>query len=186
MPNWLLKNPECVLIHIPKTGDSTIKRSIWNSRLDGPEYRALPAAWEPYFKFAFVRHPLDRLVSAWADFTQLRKFKGTVDDFVGIVVDQSIGFDERRKTAAESIRHHTIPQTHPFNCLDRAEYVGRYENYVEDLNYVLERVGMTVTTYSAVRKTEHNGWRPVLSGETLTKAIAYYEHDFETLGYSRP
>ena len=48
--------------------------------------------------------------------------------FLDIVEDESIAYGARRRTAEEKIRHHTIPQSHPFNCLQFADFVGRFEN----------------------------------------------------------
>lgn len=186
MSNFLLRDPDCVLIHIPKTGGSSIRHGIWRSNYEGPEFWRVPAAWADRFKFAFVRHPLDRLVSAWADFAQLRDFRGTMDDFIDIVVDERVIFDERRSNTAERIRHHTIPQTHPFNCLKEADYVGRYESYAADLAFVLGKVGMPAETTPALRKTEHGPWEAHLSGDALRRAIEFYEQDFDELGYARP
>lgn len=141
MSRFLLRDPDCVLIHIPKAGGSTIRKGIWNSNYEGLLFGKVPEDWKPYFKFAFVRRPLERLVSAWADFTQLRNCGGTIDDFIGIVLDDSIIYDERRSSKVEQVRHHTLPQTHPFNTLGAADFVGRYENYISDLKFFLDRGG---------------------------------------------
>lgn len=186
MSNFLLRDPDCVFIHLPKTGGSTVRLGIWASRYDGPTFGAIPEAWSMYFKFAFVRHPLDRLISAWADFCQLRNFNGSIGSFLDIVVDESIIYDERRKTMAERIRHHTIPQTHPFNCLSHADFIGRYEQYQDDLNTVLKRMDMAASALPHLRKTTHGGWRKHLSGRDLERALAFYDQDFEALGYERP
>ena len=186
MSNFLLKDPYCVLIHIPKTGGSSIRHGIWKSNYEGPAFGEIPSGWRNYFKFAFVRHPLDRLISAWSDFSQLRNYKGDIDDFVAIVVDESILYDERRKTMAERIRHHTIPQTHPFNCLHEADFVGRYENYHEDLSSVLSRVGKSVQSFPELRKTDHGHYSDYLKGDTLHAIMDFYHEDFHRLGYARP
>lgn len=186
MSNFLLKDPECVLIHIPKTGGSTIRHGIWKSDYEGPTFGSIPSGWSRYFKFAFVRHPLDRLVSAFEDFRQYRKFEGDIDAFLAVVMDESVIYDERRKSIEERIRHHAIPQTHPFNCLADADFVGRYENYLADLESILKRVGKVPDEIPAIRKTKREGWESYLAGETLKKAIAYFEADFETLGYAKP
>ncbi len=186
MSNFLLKDPNCVLIHIPKTGGSSIRHGIWASNYDGPAFAEIPSDWRSFFKFAFVRHPLDRLVSAWADFAQLRNYKGDIEDFVAIVMDETIIYDERRKTMEERIRHHAIPQTHRFNNLQEADFVGRYENYNADLAYILERVGKSVNTVPALRKTNRGHYHDYLKGESLQKIADYYADDFRLLGYERP
>lgn len=183
MSNFLLKNPDCVFIHIPKTGGSTIRHGIWKSSYEGPVFAEIPEPWRAYFKFAFVRHPLDRLVSAWADFTQLRRYKGSIDEFARIVVDESVIYDERRKSMEERIRHHTIPQTHPFNSLEEANYVGRFENFDEHLAHVLSHVGKRANSVPSIRKTKHGTYREYIKGDTLKIVVKFYEKDFEQLGY---
>ncbi|MCH8490006.1 MAG: sulfotransferase family protein [Oceanicaulis sp.] len=186
MSNFLLRDPDCVLIHIPKTGGSSIRHGLWSSRYDGPSFGDIPDGWNPYFKFAFVRHPLDRLVSAWADFGQLRGADLSIERFLDIVMDESVIFDERRKTLPERIRHHTIAQTHPFNCLSHADYVGHYETYLDDLRVIMDRVSMTPNEIPRMRQTEHGGWTAHLQGDLLRRAISYFDQDFELLGYARP
>ena len=186
MSNFLLKNPNCVLIHIPKTGGSTIRKGIWQSNYDGPEFGKIPPEWNTHFKFAFVRHPLQRLISAWADFSQKRDFRGDIKEFVEIVIDDKIIYDERRKSLAERIRHHTIPQTHPFNNLELADFVGRYENFKKDLSHVLSKVGMSEVDVPVLNKSTHGDWRDHLSGSTLEIAIDFYKNDFHQLDYELP
>ena len=189
MSNFLLKEPDCVLIHIPKTGGSSIRHGIWADRYEGPTFGSIPPEWGSCFAFAFVRHPLDRLVSAYRDFSQYRGFKGSLASFFDIVSDESIIYDERRSTLAERIRHHAIPQTHPFNCLQLAAFVGRYERYAEDLADVLRRVGMDMPEdVPRHRETAGNTrpWSDFFSGRLLARATRYYSQDFEQLGYPLP
>jgi len=43
MSNFLLRNPDCVLIHIPKTGGTTIRKGICGSNYEGPAFGEFPA-----------------------------------------------------------------------------------------------------------------------------------------------
>jgi len=138
------------------------------------------------FKFAFVRHPLDRLVSAWADFYQLRKCHLSFDEFMTIVLDETIIFDERRKTFKEKIRHHTIPQTHQFNCLFVANFIGRFESFEHDILNICSQLSFPMAAIPRLRQTQHSIWSHHLNGPTLSKAIAFYEQDFYKLGYALP
>lgn len=187
MSVFLLKDPDCVFIHVPKTGGSTIRQGLWKARWQGPVFGHVPNAWRDLFAFAFVRHPLERFVSAYADFSQLRGFKGSVEQFLEIATDENVAYDGHRRSQAEDIRHHTLPQTHPFNCLDAANYVARYEDYEVELRRLLELVGAEVPSgLPRLRATRHCGWRDVLSGAALQRALDFLLPDFEQLGYDLP
>lgn len=194
MSNFRLRDPDCVLIHIPKTGGTSIRKGIWGSNYEGPCFGAMPEDWMPLFKFAFVRHPLQRFVSAWRMFTEGAKGDPqwslpadaralTLSDFLDIVVDESILYDQRRSTFEEKIRHHTIPQTHPFNCLQLADHVARQEAYEQEVRLICARVGLRLDRVPRMHVTTPTHWSSVLEGSVLERVRAYYRQDFEQLGY---
>lgn len=184
MSNFLLKDPDAILIHIPKTGGSTIRRGIWEANYEGPEYGIIPETWPAVFKFAFVRHPLDRLASAYRDFSQIRNFRGGFERFLDIVLDENISYVDHKRDMKISIRHHTIPQTHPFNCLSDADFVGRYEEYENDLREILFKLGLEVSSFPSLRKTEGKGYRELFKDPyDWDRALRYYEADYRELGY---
>ena len=76
MPLFLLNQPRCVFAHIPKTGGNSIRNVVFKRDYEGPWFGdQLPDDWHALFKFAFVRNPFDRVVSAWKMFCE-----GTEDD----------------------------------------------------------------------------------------------------------
>jgi hypothetical protein len=195
MSNFLLKSPDCVLIHIPKTGGTSIRKGIWGCNYVGPVFGLIPDEWSSCFKFCFVRHPLQRLISSWKMFTygaegdqqwrlpsDAREL--TISAFIDIVLDESIIFDERRRTFEEKIRHHTIPQTHPFNCMDLADHVARFENYTEELQNICHLVGINIGTIPKMHFTKPLIWSEVLHGRDLERCLEYYENDILSFGYS--
>lgn len=198
MSNFLLKNPDCVLIHIPKTGGTSIRKGAWNRRVRGPRFGAIPEEWRGYFKFAFVREPLDRFLSAYRMFTEGTEGDPdwalppdarplTLDEFFDITRDESIVFDERRRSFDEKIRHHTIPQTHPFNCLREADFIGRFEEMDEDFARIARHVGLT----SALPRMHVTTAAPVdaraVLGPRLADAVArYYAEDIAFIEHELP
>jgi hypothetical protein len=193
MSNFLLRDPDCVLIHIPKTAGTSIRKGAWQGRYEGPAHGHLPAEWQSYFRFAFVRHPLDRFISVWKMFTEgTRNEPGwsmphdarplSLEAFAEIVFDESILFDERRRSFEEKIRHHAMPQTHPFYCLQQAEFIGRYERLDADFAAVARRVGLSVPL-PHMHSTRHGSWSDYLNGPLLERCRAFYSNDFEELGY---
>lgn len=194
MSNFKLKNPNCVLIHIPKTGGTSIRKGLWGGNYEGPEFGNVPPAWRSLFKFAFVRHPFDRLVSAWTmfasgplDISGWREAQDwrpiSLNEFIEIVLDENIIYDERRRSFDERIRHHTIPQTHPFNCLNDADFVGRFEHLEEDIDRVAKIVGLNNYNIQKLNHTSHRHWSAEMNQRQIREMFEYYRRDFEELGY---
>lgn len=199
MANIYLRHPDCIFINIPKTGGKSIQK-LWGDRYAISKGH-IPSNWPPsIFKFAFVRHPLDRLVSAFKMFNYgVQKFntdgslfnervpilahEHTIDHFVIRVLN-----DDDILTARYSIRTHTIPMTHPFNCIDQADFVGRYENLDEDFKAIAAHLHIDkdkqIPKVNISKNKEE--WRKImdnLSPDLYEKILEYYADDFSTFKY---
>ncbi len=197
MSIFLLLQPRCVLIHIPKTGGTSIRKGVWGGRYEGPAFGSVPKEWGREFKFAFVRHPLNRLTSAYRMFTEgaigdpswnLPADARTLrfEEFLEIVLDDSIIFDHRRKTFEEKIRHHTIPQTHPFNALREADLIGRYERLQHDFSDIAARIGLNDSQLPRIHFTNSKPYTAYFNQRQLDRMVEYYKDDFEKLKYPLP
>jgi hypothetical protein len=193
MSNFLLLEPRCVFIHIPKTGGMTIRKGVFGGRYEGPVFGRIPDEWRPLFKFAFVRNPFDRLVSAWRMFS-----KGTSDslalgseaprdmtlrEFLEVATNERIGFSSRHRNFEEQIRHHAIPQTHPFNCLAEADFVGRFERFEDDFRIVCEKLGMPPAPLPRLNATGQRDYRSFYDAATIRIATDFYAQDLSDLRY---
>lgn len=185
---------DCVFIHIPKTAGFSIRDGFFEGKHDRVRFGAVPPEWAGKFKFTFVRNPYDRAVSCWKMFTSgMENTKWaypedgnpalTFKQFLEIARDDSILYDQRRRTFEEKLRHHAIPQTHPFNCLDQADFTGRFETLREDFAKVCARIGAT-GTLPHMNKTDHAGYRAYYDDETRQMVASIYAEDLERLGYS--
>lgn len=191
MSIFRLKEPDCVFIHIPKTGGASIRVGIWGNDYGGAEFGRIPDEWSELFKFGFVRHPLDRFMSAYRDFTQLRTgqpWSGSLKDFARITMDESIPWvDFRGKGVETFVRHHTASMTRPEQCLDQADFVGRYENYEVDVRELLKELGKEAPAeLPKLRATARRPWQENLKGDLLKRLTDFYAEDFERFGYSAP
>jgi hypothetical protein len=185
--NFFIREAGCVFIHIPKTGGYSIREGFFKGRYEGPAFGHIPEHWSG-LRFAFVRNPYDRLISAWKMFT-FGTSKGGQEcremplrDFLNVVMDDGVLYDERRHTWEEKVRHHTIPQTHPFNCLHLADFIGRFESLNEDFGNVCKAIGVEFHGLPHLNNSEHEHYSHYLDDEIIRLASAYYEKDFE-LGY---
>lgn len=69
MAIFIIRDPACAFIHIPKTGGASIRKAFFKGNHGEPYFYELPPEAEDFFRFAFVRNPFDRLVSAFHMFT---------------------------------------------------------------------------------------------------------------------
>ena len=147
------------------------------------------------FKYAFVRNPYDRVVSAWKMFADgmdnsvwelPEDERGlTLKRFLEIATDESIAFDGKRETTGQKIRHHAIPQTHPFNCLEHADFVGRFEHLTRDFARVCERLEFECDDLPHWNRTDRvSDFMQYFDAETLRIVEQFYADDFAKLEYS--
>ena len=194
MAVFLIREPRCVFIHIPKTGGASIRHGVFNGNVDGPKQGFVPPNWMPLFKFAFVRNPYDRVISAWKMFADGMSnsvwkhpadHKGiSLERFLEIVTDETIAYDGHRKLTEEKIRHHAIPQTHPFNCLQHADFVGRFETLADDFAKVAERIALDNESLPHWNQSKRGSDAMSYFDDSTKKTVEqFYEEDFQKLGY---
>ena len=190
MSNFLIHNPQCVFIHIPRTGGMSIRRGVFAGDYTGPYFGSFPPEWYCLFKFGFVRNPFDRLVSAWQLLTVGSDYLRTSDprpamslrQFLEIATDESITYEISARTFECFVRHHTIPQTHPFNCLDEADFIGRFETLERDFQLLCDNLGIA-QRLPHLNRTSHREYRAYFDAETRSIAERFYHDDLERLGY---
>lgn len=144
----LILQNSCFL-HIPKTGGSWVKKAIIGSginckdyRIDGDPHIGLEHCPCPEkFKFAFIRHPVDLYRSYW-------QFKMTCGWDPKNQLDMECQSDNFHKFINNVIDNYPgifgkslIDFTGEIN--NEIEFVGKYENLVEDLILALKYAGET-------------------------------------------
>ena len=195
MAAFLILEPRCVFLHVPKTGGASIRRGFFKNQYEGPVQGEVPEDWQELFKFGFVRNPFDRLISAWKMFSSgmddtVWEHPGedctgiTLREFMEIVLDDSIPYDGRRSTTSRKIRHHAMPQTHPFYCLDQADFIGRFEQLAEDFQIVLKRLGVADQPLPHLNRGKRStATMDCFDTETWQMAVDFYAQDFLEFGY---
>jgi hypothetical protein len=153
-------------------------------------YRAIFDAgeFESYFKFAFVRDPWDRLVSAYRfimdgggqvahDLEMQAKIKpyNNFGDFVRSWLVPS-GLEDGI---------HFLPQ-HTFICLPDGtvplDFIGRFEMLAEDFSHVARKLGVhkPLQHLNGSRRTHCSDY---YDAETVEIVASLYKRDIELLGY---
>ena len=194
MAVFLIRKPRCVFIHIPKTGGSSIRLGFFANRVSGPKQGFIPKAWQNHFKVTFVRNPYDRVISAWKMFRsgmhdsiwQRPEFHTdlSLPQFLAIVTDESIAFSGNRQTTPEKIRHHSIPQTHPYNCLEHADYIGRFESLETDFAEVCQRLEIPFERLPHWNRTDREtDYMQYFDAASLAMVNDFYRADLAELNY---
>lgn len=184
----------CIFVHIPKCAGVSVSRSLFGN-LGAGHYPAATlqqvfgaACFESYFRFAFVRNPWDRLLSAY-EFLQRGGFHagdarwaqrhlaryGDFDAFVrGWVSERHV---------AEWI--HFRPQA-DFLFLpdgDRGvDFIGRYEQLEQDFARVCRRLGIEAGLQQLNRGRARD-YRLAYDSETRAIVERVYRRDIDALGY---
>ena len=158
-------------------------------------------------RFAFVRNPYDRLVSAWADkFQNKRLVPG--DDFIDKYLEyrdtkdpalpggagETLSFAGFVRFAAATAQARLDPHWH---CQDdmldmpgiKLDFIGKVESFDEDFARVLEHVGAGQALRDAIggrlNPSRHLPWRDYYRSALADQVYRAYERDFDRLQYPR-
>lgn len=139
----------------------------------------LPGQFDDFFKFAFVRDPIDRFQSAWRDKVQRRNY---------------FNFSEADHSKMQQIEHfvewtaqlditrcdrHLRAQTALID-LPHLDFLGRFERFGEDMQIIAEKLGQTpqaVPHKNQTQKKKDSGLAP----DVRQKIADIYRHDYDLL-----
>ena len=204
---------EFIFLHVPRTGGTSIRKSLGSScelivqagdHEDMADIRRVigrnSSIWQDYVKFAFVRNPWDRLVSAFfylsddgTNFVDKRvgnlyiaKYDKDFQEFVKNIVSW---FDAPAPfvTYKHGKSPHLRQQVH-FLCDEAGKvdlgFVGRYEKLEDDYEYITEILDLEVPPLTRELASEHRDYREYYDDETIDIVAKYYSDDISTFNYS--
>lgn len=186
MSNFINHEYQLIIIHIPKCGGSSV-RKYSNIEFTEKFLGYIPEDYMHYTKIGFCRHPIDRFISAFKMFkygtdlqlTQMPELN--VQMAIDILLNNSIGFDNV-PYSLENFKHHTIPITHPYNCIQYADQIIRFENYEQNVKKCFHELGISIE----INKTNYTNKSVEIYLTNTQQEILfnYYKTDFETFDYT--
>lgn len=183
-----------VFVHVPKTAGIAVAEALFGSRCAGHRsvrdyLKLMPQDYHRFFSFTFVRHPCDRLVSAYSFLreggmsSQDRAFAeraGLTDgcDFATFVLER---LDDRLMYSAV----HLVPQVEFLVDETQAlavDFIGRFEALERDVAHVARRLGVhcALPRRNASRRDASDGLE---DARVRARVRELYAADFERLGY---
>lgn len=178
---------------VAKTGSTTLRRVFRHTKDPKPEIYhmflrdilSLDEHYQSYYKFGFVRNPYERIHSIYCDFKwppanhswakSLKRTK-SFEDFVLNL--------EKRKYKNYI---HLQPQTDYLfvNGLLGVDFLGRYENYSQDVNKLLAKFNIQVSKElpkirASIKK------EPLFYTDEMKEVVRrVYKQDFENFNYEK-
>lgn len=192
---------KCIYLHIPRTGGTSIeallepemqrrnivcdvneKHYTWHQAKEKyAEY------WKDYFKFTFVRNPLDRVVSCliYSEYFGITniyglEFKRYKEKF-GFPV--TLEFDERTDMPKPDMMG-MLPGSVYGNFIgDEMDFIGKYEDFDYDMNIIKGALGIKGEIQHlvpSIRKTYKEYYKSV---STIKEVVGLYFNDMLKFGY---
>lgn len=193
---------EAIFIHVPKAAGSSIKVEVYGSAKSAGGHRRIAeyaaydmARTQAFFKFAFVRNPWDRLLSAYSYLSQgvgttfrdnqfARSFLADVEDFEGFM--HRLEDPGWRKQIL--YYDHFRPQAH-WICMPGArthamDFLGRFETMPEDMARLRTHLGLDAGAPVQARPSRHVPYREAYTARTRATVEEIYAQDIALLDYS--
>ena len=196
----LLPEHRAIFVHIPKTGGQTIERLLGHAhQRQHHAIRGLPDDWPQWFRFTFVRHPLDRFVSACNYSVDMalrqqerysrRASLGSVARFRLWLLEsqpdlQAVAERLAQERDLRRIAHFT-PQMKWIKAV-QPQFIGRFERFQEDLQTLLRLLDCDPSAASPATHLNRSGTRysrDDLDPATCRGLARLYRQDLKALGY---
>ena len=179
-----------LFIHIPRTGGTSIEEQFqyneakeknkhwnlndWKNHLNDEDF-------DGYFKFAFVRNPWDVIVSKYLD----RGWYSSPIQGRGGEIGYHCGKNLKYflKHYKPALHEHGDGLLDYFNP-EQMDFVGRFENRVEDIEYISRKIGININSSTKARSHRHKKhYTEYYDDETREIVAQKYARDIEYFGY---
>ncbi len=187
-------NSKTIFIHIPKTGGTSVFRSIYgNAVAEGHRsfsfYKLLFSDdFNDFFKFCFVRNPYDRLYSAYKFLQRGGNNTNDVESFRIYMKDYSGFRDFVLNGLTENLLReviHLVPQTNficDANGLVAMDFIGKFESIEEDFLILSKKLDKDITLQH-LNRNKKQSYLEVYDKDMKLKVKKLYKNDFKLLGY---
>ncbi|WP_298972549.1 sulfotransferase family 2 domain-containing protein [uncultured Roseobacter sp.] len=194
MTNFILRNPDVVFIHIPKTGGTSVRKAL-NGGIVQRYFGHIPDRYDGLFRFTIIRDPRERFLSAFRMFKYGNMLEGdyyaqprwpdlTITTALDVIEDPWIGYDRSQRCLPWNLKHHMLPQTHPFHCLSAANFVLRFEDLESDFARLCAQLETSAELPKLRESLRHESSEEVWTAADEDRFQEIFRNDYQELGYA--
>ena len=136
--------------------------------------------YKSHFKFAFVRNPWDRVVSCYCDKVLKKRYPAFASCY-GKNFSYFVAFINRQNLA--NADRHIKLQTQLFPH-KKVDFIGRFENFSRDLQYVFKKIGLKNVVIPRMNSTDHPHYSTFYDEYTKRIIANKYKADIEAFDYA--
>lgn len=136
----------------------------------------LPSMYSDYFKFAFVRHPVDRFMSAWRDKVCDRNYFGFSQEEHERMMNPEAFVAWVEGLDINSCDEHICAQ-HVLIDMDHIDMIGKLETLDQDMLRLAEKLGMP--TEELAKKNQSTPRKADLNPQLRSRIERIYKNDLE-------
>ena len=172
---------KCIFIHIPRTAGTSIEMFFRCGDEESKHFNARDIyqsidqdTWDSYFKFSFIRNPWDRVVSMWS--MPAFSIRNTIGKQVGHPLKYFIQHYE-----PFSWEHGMT--IHDYLNHGEMDHIGRFEDRVNDLKIISEKIGVDINESINTKKSDHKHYTEYYDDETRDMVAEIYAKDIDAFEY---
>jgi len=138
------------------------------------------------FKFAFVRNPFDRLVSAFKHLVK-NGAKQRINDDPRLYRDMEFKefVDVLLTMDKKTMDIHFRPQNLFLPNISELDFIGKFENINDDFIFVCKKLGIKSLSLMHQNSTNPIKLSEYYDEETIKKVSEFYKEDFELFNYNK-
>lgn len=185
-----------IFVHVPKNAGQSVEKALFDAKVSHAPLYAYHfydrVAFRNYFKFAVVRNPLDRMVSAyqflqgggrnevdaaWA--AQWLRQHTSFESFCYALSDKAY---QRRVLSWQHFRPQWTFLVDIWGRI-RLDFIGRFEQLPDHFRHVADRLGVDATLPHVNRSERTSDWRAYYTSTTAKIVKNIYSKDIVLFGY---
>ncbi len=149
-----------------------------NGYVYSSEVSYVPSLYSNFFKFAFIRDPVDRFVSIWKGMVLKRNyFKFSKEKYFEMKNFESF-LEWVEGQDIENADVHLLPQ-HMLIDLNNIDFIGRFESFSDDFLEVANEIDLSISEEDLIHKNKSPKIDFALSAKQRKRIIQIYRKDVD-------